>query len=320
MAELIDWLLDSDPVLRWQVQRDLQGTPEDVWRTTRARVSAEGFGARLLAHQDADGQWAGGAYFPGDFDWHNPHPDDVGGQPWIATTWSLNSLREWGVDAAALDGTAELLDTNARWEYDNLPYWGGEVDCCINGYTIANGAWLGAEVEGILDWFAEHRMSDGGWDCEWENGSTRSSFHSTLNALSGILAFEQLTGRPTKELRRPAEEYLLERGLFKRKATGEPVADWVFEFTYPVRWRYSVLKAGEYFRNATQLDSESPDDRMSEAIQGIRDLQQPDGTWLQARRDAGRVWFDVDVEPGRASKWITMSALRVLDWWDAADA
>ena len=74
------------------------------------------------------------------------------------------------------------------------PFWGGEVDCSINSWTLANGPWLGADVEGLAAWFVEHRMADGGWNCEWVEGSTRSSFHSTLNALRGLLAHEAATG------------------------------------------------------------------------------------------------------------------------------
>ena len=150
----------------------------------------EGFGARLLARQDPDGQWAGGAFFPRPTSTRAGEDD---GQPWTATTWSLNSLRDWGLDAAALAGTAEKLAANSRWEYDDLPYWGGEVDCCINSWTLANGVWLGADVDGIAQWFLDHRLPDGGWNCEWVEGSTRSSFHSTLNSLKGLLYYETAT-------------------------------------------------------------------------------------------------------------------------------
>ena len=121
---LLAWLLDSDPALRWQVERDLMGAPPVVWEATRARIATEGFGARLLALQDPDGQWAGGAFFPRGFDFHGPEAADGAGQPWVATTWTLTSLREWGLDAAALAGTAERLAANSRWEYDNLPVLG----------------------------------------------------------------------------------------------------------------------------------------------------------------------------------------------------
>ena len=314
---MIAWLLDSDPALRWQVERDLQRAESEVWEATRARVATEGFGAKLLALQDPDGQWAGGAFFPAEAD-----PETEIGQPWTATTWTLNSLREWGLDPAVLRKrrTAELLDEHCRWEYDNLPYWGGEVDCCINAWTVANGVWLGADVAGIVDWFVEHRLPDGGWNCAWVEGSTRSSFHSTLNALKGLLAWEIATGGTdaTREARRAGEEYLLQRGLFRRLSTGEPVAPWVDRFAYPFRWHYSVLNAADYFRRAAAFDGTAPDPRMADAIAMVRAARQPDGTWLQGAVLPGRVWFEVDVPEGQPSKWLTLYATRVLAWWDAA--
>lgn len=317
--ELLRWLLDTDPALRWQVERDLAGAPEETWQATRARVATEGFGARLLAVQDPDGQWAGGAYFPAGFDFTGSDADD-GGQPWTATTWTLNALREWGLDASALAGTADLLAANSRWEYDDLPYWGGEVDCCINAFTLANGAWLGADVAGIADWFVEHRLSDGGWNCEWVNGSTASSFHSTLNSLKGILWYERATGGndALRAARHDGEEYLLSRHLYRRLSTGEPVGDWATHFAYPFRWVYSVLNAADYFRSASLLDGSPPDERMAEAIGIIRDARRPDGTWLQERRHPGRSWFEFDVAVGEPSPWLTFHAMRVLDWWEAA--
>ncbi len=323
-AALLDWMLDTDPSLRWRVERDLVGAPPEVWQATRARVATEGFGAKLLALQDADGQWAGGAYFPKGFDFEGPEAAEGAGQPYTATTWSLNLLRDLGVDAAALPDTAEKLDANCRWEYDNLPYWGGEVDACINGFTLANGTWLGADVSGIAQWFVDHQMAEGGWNCEWENGSVRSSFHSTLNSLKGILYYE-MAGGGSDELRGElraarlrAQEYLLERRLMNRMSTGELVAPWVDKFAYPFRWFYSALNAVDYFREASLHDGVVPDPRLADAIEVIRADRRPDGTWIQGRRHPGRVWLEVDVDAGEPSPWLTYYALRVLQWWDDA--
>jgi hypothetical protein len=216
--------------------------------------------------------------------------------------------------------TAELLAENARWEYDNLPYWGGEVDCCINAWTLANGVRLGADVTGIADWFVEHKLPDGGWNCEWVEGSTRSSVHSTLNSLKGLLAYDVATtgSAATRAARRAGEEYLLERGLFRRLTTGERVGPWVDRFGYPFYWVYSVLNAADYFRESATFDGQDPDPRMAEAIELIRTAQQPDGRWLQAGRRPGRVWFEVDAPAGEPSKWLTLYGTRVLEWWDAA--
>lgn len=310
---LLQWMLESDPALRWQVERDLTGSPDAVWQATRARVATEGFGAALLARQDADGQWAGGAFFPAGYQ------GDEEGQPWTATTPTLKILREWGLDAAAVAGTADLLRQNSSWEYDDLPYWDGEVDCCINADTLATGAWLGVDVSANAQWFIDHRLPDGGWNCEWVEGSTRSSIASTLNSLVGILSYEQATGSSDelRAARHGAQEYLLQRRLLYRLSTGEPITGWVTRFAYPFRWFYSALKAVDYFRAASLHDGTPPDPRLADAVEVIRAARTPQGTWVQERRHAGSVWFEVDVAPDEPSPWLTFFATRALQWWDA---
>jgi len=314
------WLLDSDPSLRWQVERDLIHSPAAHWESTRLLTSTQGFGIKLLNLQDSDGQWAGGAFFPA-----REEPRAVirageeGAQPFIATTWSLNALREWGVDAEALGDTADKLAANARWEFDDLPYWDGEVDCCINSFTLANGAWLGVNVEANGRWFLEHQLEDGGWNCEWFEGSTRSSFHSTLNSLKGLLEYEQRTGRRDEitQARWRGEEYLLERELMFKLSTGEVVGGWTTQFTYPSRWRYSTLRALNYFKHATEFDSLQIDIRLEKAIETVRRATNERGRWINQCQESGSVWFEVDGLVGEESKWVTFQALRVLKWWDS---
>ncbi len=223
--ETLEWMLDSDPALKWQVERDLLNAPEAQWMATKALVTTEGIGARMLSLQDEDGQWAGGAHFPTREDPRAlPYVEGEKGQPYISTGWSLSSVREWGVDAKALGDTSERLEKNCRWEYDDLPFWGGEVDCCINAYTLSNGLWLGRDMSHLAKWFVDHQLEDGGWNCEWIEGDTRSSFHSTLNSLFGLLDYELYTGKKAEisDARRKAEQYLLERRLMFRLSTGEP--------------------------------------------------------------------------------------------------
>ena len=323
---VLDWLLDSDPAVRWQVEKDLAGAPPRAWEATRARVASEGFGARLLAEQDDDGQWAGGAFFPAGF--FESEEAKAPGQPWTATTWALKDLREWGVDASVLDGTAEKLAANSRWEYEDLPYWHGEVDVCINSYTLAAGAWLGADVSSLADWFIEHRLADGGWNCAAEDvqqsrdektPSTRSSFHSTLNAVRGLLAYERFSGDDrVRPARHGGEEYLLERRLMFRASTGEPVGDFATRFVFPNRHRYSALAALDHFRDASLFEGKPPDPRLADAIEVVRAARQPDGTWLQGAALPGRTWFDVDAQEGEPSRWLTLISTRVLAWWEDA--
>lgn len=316
-SPVINWLLKSDPAVTWQVQRDLLDAPESEWAATRNRVATEGFGAALLARQDPDGQWAGGSYFPAGY-FGSPEQDEPG-QPWVATTWALKDLREWGVPASALADTAARIEANSRWDYDDLPYWGGEVDVCINSFTLATGGWLGADVSRLVAWFPAHRLDDGGWNCEAEEGdSVRSSFHSTLNAVRGMLAHEKLTGdRSLHETRVAGQEYLLSRRLMYRASTGELVGNFVTHFVYPNRYRYSALAALDHFREAALHDGSGPDPRLADAIDTVRAARQQDGTFLQGAPLPGRSWFDVDAPAGEPSRWLTLMGARVLRWWDA---
>ncbi len=315
--ETIDWMLDSDPALKWQVERDILGLPESEWQKTRARTATEGIGARLLALQDEDGQWAGGAYFPTREDARAlPYVEGEKGQPYIATTWTLNSLREWGVDASALGDTADRLDAGCKWEYDDLPYWGGEVDCCINAFTVSNGAWLGRDMSANVQWFLEHQLEDGGWNCEWIEGDLRSAFHSTLNSLAGLLDYELRTGKNEKvaDARKRAEEYLLQRRLMFRLSTGEPVGPWLNDLAYPLRWNYTIIRALNYFRDSAVFSGTEPDPRIAEAAEALAAMANENGRWVTNDRIPGQVWFDVDTPVGEESKWLTFFALRALAW------
>src|SRR5947209_12060931 len=204
---VIDWLLDpehSDPAIRWQVMRDLLDAPQSEWAAERARVETEGWGARVLALEDEDGQWAGGAHFPADFDWRGPEaqrgPDGrMASQPWTATSHSLSLLREFGLDPSSerAQRAVKLIGANASWEEGGQPYWEGEVEPCINGSVVANGSYFGVDVSPIVARLVGERLADGGWNCEAESGSVRSSFGTTINALAGPLEYEWTTGQPS---------------------------------------------------------------------------------------------------------------------------
>src|SRR3954463_16740375 len=179
-APLMTWLLDSDPAIRWQVMRDLTDTPADEVAAERARVAHEGWGARLLAARDPDGQWMGGACFP-----RRGDPPEDGSQPWTATLPVLRELRDFGLDPASdiARETTALVAANCLWEYDDLPFFAGEVEPCINGGAVALGAYFGADVDGIVTRLLADELDDGGWNCDTERGSTVSSFSSTICVL-----------------------------------------------------------------------------------------------------------------------------------------
>jgi hypothetical protein len=314
---LMDWLLDSDPAIRWQVMRDLFDAPESAWSAERATVETKGWGAALLAHEDTDGQWAGGAFLPSGFDfceWQEV------GQPWTATTFALSQLREFGLDPASdrARRAVELIGANSRWDHAGEPYWEGEVEECINGRVLADGAYFGVDVSPLADRLTAERLEDGGWNCERANGSVRSSFASTINVLEGLLEYERATGGTpdSRAARKSGEEYLLARGLFRRLSTGEPADEQFLSFLHPSRWHYDVLRALDYFCAAAALTGTAPDPRLAEAVEHVRSRRADDGTWHLDRSLPGRVWFDVNDGAGRPSRWVTLRAMRVLRWWD----
>ncbi|MBY4606590.1 squalene cyclase [Rhizobium sp. 9T] len=315
---VIEWLLDSDPAIRWQVMRDLIDAPEAEWMAERAKVEKEGWGARLLACQDEDGQWAGGAFLPTGFD---PREWRERGQPWTPTNFSLSQLREFGLDPACEQArrTVELIGANAHWEEGGQSYWKGEVEECINGRTVADGAYFGVDVSSIVERLTGERLEDGGWNCERCKGSIRSSFASTINVLEGLLEFERATGGTpqSREARRTGEEFMLKRNLFRRLGTGEPADERFLHFLHPNRWRYDILRALDYFRSSTLLTGSAPDPRLGEAIAHLRIRRLQDGRWPLDWTLPGRVWFEIDEGEGQPSRWITLRAMRVLRWWDA---
>ncbi len=312
---VVKWLLDSDPSIRWQVMRDLTKEPGDVVAAERARVAREGWGARLLDLQGEDGQWAGGACFPARSLYQ---PDKNQGQPWISTLPTLQLLHDFGVDPRSdrvRRAVAQVRD-HCRWEHAGQPFFSGEVEPCINGRTVTLGTYFDQDVDGVVARLLGEQLEDGGWNCEVENGSVRSSFATTINVLEGLLAHERATGGSAESIaaRRRGEEYLLERNLFRRKRTGEVVSPAWLQFSFPTRWYYDVLRGLEYFRSVGDV----PDSRMDEAIDLLRSKRQPDGTWLLENTHPGKVHFTLEDGDGRPSRWNTLRALRVLRWYDQA--
>ncbi len=313
---VLDWLLDSDPAIRWQVMRDLSDEPAEV-ATERARVASEGWGARLLALQGDDGQWHGGACFPSRA---FRGPDDPPGQPWTSTLPTLQLLWEFGIDPrdARVQRAVQGVKDTCRWEHAGQPFFEGEVEPCINGRTVALGAYFGLDVQHIVDRLLAEQLADGGWNCEAENGSVRSSFDTTINVLEGLLEHERATGgsATSSAARRRGEEYLLERKLFRRKSTGEIVNPAWLQSSYPTWWHYDVLRGLDYFRKT----GNPPDPRLEEAVALLRARQQPDGTWLLEHTYSGKVHFVLEDGDGRPSRWNTLRALRILKWFDAGRA
>jgi hypothetical protein len=310
---VLDWLLDGDPAIRWQVKGDLLDAGTDEVAAERARVGTEGWGARLLALQRPDGRWAGEqAFFP----------------LFTSTHFTLLILCELGLEPRSREARRAIGRVRAgdvRFEYDDEPYFEGEVEPCINGTVVSIGSYFGEDVGPIVGRLLGEQMDDGGWNCEQENGSTRGSFDTTIHVLEGLLAYERAIGASAEitAARRRGEAYLLERRLLRRKSTGELIEP-RFRYDFPTsrferlvaptpRRLYDILRALDYFRAAGL----APDERAREAIEVLVSKRDADGRWPVEFRFPGEYHFEMDDAVGRPSRWNTLRAMRVLRWWEA---
>jgi hypothetical protein len=297
---VIDWLLDSDPSIRWQALRDLTDAPPATVAAERSRVALEGWGPRLLDQQHPDGQWGDGVATP--FWWSN--------------MYTLVFLRDLGLDPASpLARTAiDRVRDGVTWGpgFGDSPFFEGEVEPCINGRVVALGAYFGVRSDRLLDRLLGEQLVDGGWNCEAERGSVRSSFHTTICVLEGLLAFEKAFGAasPVTDARKRAQEYLLDRRLLRRLSTGEIIDPTWRQFAFPTLWYYDVLRALDYLRAA----GVQPDARVEEAVATVLERRQDDGRWLLDVRHPDTLHEECAGTVGAPNRWITLRALRVLDW------
>lgn len=306
---VIDWLLDADPSIRWQVMRDLTDTPAELVAVERSRVASEGWGPRLLDQQRPDGHWGDGTATP----------------LWWSNLYTLLFLRDLGLDpTSARTRTAiDLVRTNVTWGpgFGDSPFFEGEVEPCINGRVVALGAYFGARSDRLVDRLLSEQLVDGGWNCEAERGSVRSSFHTTICVLEGLLAFEQAFEQAfgamsaVTDARRRAQEYLLERRLLRRLSTGDIVEPTWTQFAFPTLWHYDVLRALDYLRAA----GVQPDARVEEAVAAVLDRRQSDGRWLLDVRHRNTLHEELAGAVEAPNRWITLRALRVLNWYARRD-
>lgn len=311
MDDVIEYLLTGDPAIRWQVLRDLADAPAADVARERARVAEEGWGARLLAEQGADGRWDGGTYRPGWADEERPFFD-----AWTATHFSLQQLMDFGVDPQhpRVQEAIARVRENVRWEHDGEPYFDGEVEPCINGVALSIAAYFAQDGTPIVETLAGTRLPDGGWNCWDEDGTSAASFHSTICALEGLRDWDAAhSGDATAELRHRGEEHLLERGLLRRRRDGAVIDPRFTMLSYPVRWFYDVLRGLDYFR----LARPEGDPRLREAVELLRAKRLPSGVWRLELTHEGPTLFAFEAEgEGHPSRWVTLRALRVLRWAD----
>jgi len=307
----LKWLLDSDPAIRWQVMRDLTGEAPDAIAAERSRVATEGWGAQLLALQSPAGSWGGSPR-----GWRNDLPKDD--RDLLITLYSLALSKDLGLDPASKQARQMMRRVEKRLVFkrlNNRPYLQGETEPCINGRILGIGAYFKEPNDALASQLIDEQLEDGGWNCEAPR-SLRSSLHSTICVLEGLLDYER-AGRKSSAVtnaRKKAEDYLLKRHMFRSLRTGEVIDKRWLRFAFPTFWHYDVLRGLDYLRNAEiELDS-----RVREAVEIVIQRSHQNGRWPLNLVHPEHVPLQMETGAGRASRWNTLRALRVLRWFDNA--
>ncbi len=293
----IKWLLGSDPGIRWQVMRDLAGEAPGAIAAERSRVATEGWGAQLLTRQSPAGHW--------------------GGPKWdLITLWSLVVLKDLGLDPASKQARQMIDRVDKRLVFkplNNRPYLHGETEPCINGRILGIGSYFKEPNDALANQLLGEQLEDGGWNCEAPK-SRRSSFHTTICVLEGLLEYER-AGRKSaavNKARKRAENYLLERRMFRSLRTGKVIDKRWLRFSFPTFWHYDVLRGLDYLRDA----GIKPDSRVREAIEAVIARRHQNGRWPLNLLHPEHIPLQMETDVGAASRWNTLRALRVLRWYN----
>jgi hypothetical protein len=294
----LKWLLDSDPAIRWQVMSGLTSEAPNVIAAERSRVATEGWGAQLLARQSPAGDWGGG-----------PKWD-------LITLWSLVVLKDLGLDPASREARTMIdrVDKGLMFKpLNNRPFLHGETEPCINGRILGIGSYFKEPNDALANQLLGEQLEDGGWNCEAPK-SRRSSFHTTICVLEGLLEYER-AGRKSKAVskaRKRAENYLLERHMVRSLRTGEVIDKRWLRFSFPTFWHYDVLRGLDYLRKA----GIKPDSRVGDAIKTVIERRHQNGRWPLNVLHPEHIPLEMETAVGSASRWNTLRALQVLRWYD----
>jgi hypothetical protein len=305
----LNWLLDSDPAIRWQVMRNLTDAAPAAVAAERSRVSREGWGAELLGRQSAAGRWGGSPA-----GWRDDLPRDDRGL--IITLYALAVLKDLGLDPASKQARKMIDRIDRRVVFrrlGNRPFFHGETEPCINGRILGLGAYFKEPNHKLAKQLVSEQLADGGWNCEAPQ-SRRSSFHTTICVLEGLLDYERAGGKSAAvtKARRRGEKYLLERRLFRSLRTGEVIDKRWLRFSFPTYWHYDVLRGLDYLRGA----GVKPDSRVREAVEVVAQRRHQNGRWPLNLRHQEFVPLEMETVTGSASRWNSLRALRVLRWYE----
>jgi hypothetical protein len=297
---VIQWLMEGDPAIQYQVKRDLlEENDQDI----QAKIAVEGWGKAFLDTRHADGHWGGGYYQP----------------KWISTHYTLLDIRH-----LEIQNTNNLVKTsvNQVFKQHKGPDGGINVhtelknsDVCINGMMLFIACYFKQpekDLESVVDFILSQQLADGGFNCMFNrSGARHSSLHSTISMVEGIYEYEKqgynYRIREMKTKRKEAEEFILMHRLFRSDRTGKIIHPDFLKFRFPTRWKYDVLRCLDHF----QRSGKAHDARMDEALEVLISKKTKDGYWKLNAHHPGLRHFDME-KAGKPSRWNTLRCLRVL--------
>jgi hypothetical protein len=284
---------------------DLTDEAPDAIAAERSRIATEGWGAQLLAAQSPAGYWG------------DPRKWD------LVTLNSLVALKDLGLDPASKQARKMIDRIDKRLVFkwlNNRPYFHGETEPCINGRILGLGAYFKEPNDALANQLLGEQLEDSGWNCEASPScrrstlSRRSSFHPTICVLEGLRDYERAGSKSAAvtKARKRAENYLLERRMFRALRTGKVIDKRRLRFSLPTFWHYDVLRGLEYLRNA----GIKPDRRVREAIKVVIERRHQSERWPLNLLHPEHIPLQMETDVGSASRWNTLRALRVLRWYN----
>jgi hypothetical protein len=192
------------------------------------------------------------------------------------------------------------------------PFLQGATEPCVNGRILAIGSYFKEPNDALANQLLGEQLEDGGWNCEAPR-SRRSSFHTTICVLEGLLEYERARRKSAAltKARKRAENYLLKRRMLRSLRTGAVIDKRWLRFSFPTFWHYDVLRGLDYLRNV----GIKPDNRVSDAIEIVIERRHQNGRWPLNLVHPEHIPLKMETEVGRASRWNTLRALRVLRWY-----
>ncbi|MCH8905708.1 MAG: hypothetical protein IH840_01360 [Candidatus Heimdallarchaeota archaeon] len=304
VTEVINWLLNGDPVIRYQVHRDLLESGKEDLARSRLQIEIEdGWFQQISSFQGEDMTWG-----------HH-----IADHAWKGTLWVLNLLRRFSVPYEIVNFKEavnllinEGLQRDGGVNYDTAK---NHSEVCESGIVLSLLSYFKVKSqyrEAIFEFLIENQMTDGGWNCRRLDGATHSSFHTTIMVLEGLRDYSLIDHQhlgTVSDLMFEGHEFLLEHQLFRSHTTYRVATREILHFAFPPRLNYDVLTAMDYFQSINHRY----DNRFKDAINLIR-AKEENGKWLLEHEHIGEFWIKME-ELHDISRWNTLRALRVLRWW-----